>query len=405
MQVPLLDLKGQYAAIRAEVDAAIREVAESQQFILGPVVEAFEKEIAAYLEVPHAIACASGSDALLLALLAYDVGPGDAVLCPPFTFFATGGAIARLGAEPRFIDIEPEGYNLDAAALERYFEANTEPDPLTGKRVDKRSGNHVAAIMPVHLYGQPADMAPILAVAERVGVPVIEDAAQAIGARYGGKRVGALGAVGCFSFFPSKNLGAWGDAGLLTTHDAALAEKLQMLRVHGSAKRYYHTYVGVNSRLDAIQAAVLRVKLRHLDDWTAARQGKAQRYDRLLAQAGLVGRVTPPRVLADREDIPQSPGRAHLSYRGASHIFHQYVVRVPGRDAVREALKANGIGTEVYYPVPLHLQECFQDLGWRKGAFPVSERAAAEVLALPIYPELTEEQQRYVVSSLAAALG
>lgn len=405
MQVPLLDLKGQYAAIRAEIDAAIREVAESQQFILGPVVEAFEKEIAAYIEVPHAIACASGSDALLLALMAYGVGTGNAVVCPPFTFFATGGAIARLGAEPRFIDIEPEGYNLDVTKLEAYLREGTELDAISGRRADKRSGNLLVGIMPVHLYGQPADMAPILGLAERYGVPVIEDAAQAIGARYGGKRVGALGAIGCFSFFPSKNLGAWGDAGLLTTNDPAIAEKLRMLRVHGSAKRYFHTYVGVNSRLDAIQAAVLRVKLRHLDDWTAARQGKAQRYDRLLAESGLVGRVTPPLVLADREDIPQSPGRTHLPLRSASHIFHQYVVRVPNRDAVREALKAKGIGTEVYYPLPLHLQECFQDLGWRKGDFPVSEKAAAEVLALPIYPELTEEQQRYVVSSLAAALG
>ncbi len=239
----------------------------------------------------------------------------------------------------------------------------------------------------------------------RNGVPVIEDAAQAIGARYGGKRVGTLGTIGCFSFFPSKNLGAWGDAGLLTTNDDALAEKLRMLRVHGSAKRYYHTYVGVNSRLDALQAAVLRVKLRHLDEWTAARQGKAQRYDKLIAEAGLVGAVKPPVVIADREDLTATPDRTHLPFRGASHIFHQYVVRVPNRDMVREKLKAAGVGTEVYYPLPLHLQECFEDLGWKLGDFPVSERAAAEVLALPIYPELTEEQQRHVVSSLASALG
>lgn len=405
MHVPLLDLKGQYAAIRAEVDAAIREVAESQQFILGPVVEAFEKEVAAYLEVPHAIGCASGSDALLLALMAYGVGPGNAVVCPTFTFFATGGAIARLGAEPRFLDIEPESYNLDPMALEAYLREGTEPDPISGRRADKRSGNLVVGIMPVHLYGQPADMAPIVGLANRYGIPVIEDAAQAIGARYDGKRLGSLGAVGCFSFFPSKNLGAWGDAGLLVTHDAALAEKLRMLRVHGSAKRYHHTYVGVNSRLDAIQAAVLRVKLRHLDEWTAARQAKAQRYDRLIAEAGLSEVVKAPVVIADREDLIATPDRSQVEFRGASHIFHQYVVRVPNRDVVREKLKAAGVGTEVYYPLPLHLQECFRELGWKAGDFPVSERAAAEVLALPIYPELTEEQQRHVVSALAAALG
>lgn len=402
MQIPLLDLKAQYAAIRGEIDEAIREVAESQQFILGPVVEEFEREIAAYLEVPHAIGCASGSDALLLALMAYGVGPGNAVVCPPFTFFATAGAIARLGAEPRFVDIEEDSYNLDPVALEAYLREGTELDAVSGRRADKRSGNLLAAIVPVHLFGQPADMAPILGLAERYGVPVIEDAAQAIGARYGGKRVGSLGVAGCFSFFPSKNLGAWGDAGLLTTNDAALAERLRMLRVHGSAKRYYHACVGVNSRLDAIQAAVLRVKLRHLDEWTVARQERAQCYDRLIAEAGIAHAVKPPVVIADREAPTATPDR---EFRRASHIFHQYVVRVPNRDAVRAALKSKGIGTEVYYPLPLHLQACFQDLGWKAGDFPVSERAAAEVLALPMYPELTEEQQRYVVSSLAAALG
>ncbi len=400
MQVPLLDLKAQYASIRGEVDAAIREVAESQQFILGPQVEAFEREIATYLEAPHAIACASGSDALVLALMAYGVGPGHAVVCPPFTFFATAGAIARLGAEPRFVDIEPEAYNLDPVALEAYLREGTELDAFSGKRLDKRSGNLLAAVMPVHLYGQPADLQPIVGLAQRYGVPVIEDAAQAIGARYDGKRIGGIGAVGCFSFFPSKNLGAWGDAGLLVTRDDEMAAKLRMLRVHGSAKRYYHTYVGINSRLDALQAAVLRVKLRHLDAWTAARVAKAQRYDALLEEAGLLGKVAPPVVLADRGELIRTPD----PMRGASHIFHQYVVRVPRRDAVREAMKARGVGTEVYYPLPLHLQECFQDLAWKKGDFPVSEKAADEVLALPIYPELTEEQQRYVITSLAEAL-
>ncbi len=380
MPVPLLDLRKQYVTLRDEIGAAMREVMESQRFILGPVVERFESNVAAYLGAKHAIGVASGSDALLLALMALDIGPGDEVVTTPFSFFATAGCIARLGARPIFVDIEGRGFNMCTNRLAHLLEGRTG----RGTRSSK-SRRKIRAIMPVHLYGQACDMSALMKLAREHGIAVIEDAAQAIGGTFGGRRVGLFGAVGCFSFFPSKNLGGWGDGGLITTQHAALAKKLKMLRVHGSERRYFHRYVGINSRLDALQAAVLNVKLNHLDSWTSARQDKADRYDRLLAEAGLGEFVTPP---------PRLPQR--------SHIFHQYVVRCARRDDLKDYLKRQSVETEVYYPLPLHLQKCFQSLGHKKETFPVAERASREVLALPIFPELTEEQQREVVSCMRA---
>jgi dTDP-4-amino-4,6-dideoxygalactose transaminase len=368
MQVPLLDLKQQHAALRGELRAALERVLDSQQFILGEDVRLLEAELAAYTRTAHAVGCGSGSDALLLALLALDVGAGAEVVTTPFTFFATAGAVARAGARPVFVDIEPRTYNINPARVEAAF------TPRTG------------AVMPVHLYGQCAEMGEILRVAEGHGVPVIEDAAQAIGAKdEAGRSAGSTGAAGCFSFYPTKNLGAAGEAGLVTTNDADVAERLRRLRVHGGATEYHHDEVGFNSRLDTLQAAVLRVKLQHLDRWSDARRERADAYTRLLSEAGLEEFVTPPFVR-----------------HGARHIFHQYVVRVAAarRDPLIEHLKQNGVGTKVYYPVPLHLQPCFADLGYRAGDFPESERAARETLALPMFPELKREQQEYVVETL-----
>jgi dTDP-4-amino-4,6-dideoxygalactose transaminase len=360
MNVPVLDLKAQYAVIKVEVDAAIAEVLQSQHFILGPKVDQCEKAIAAYSGCSHAIGVSSGSDALLACLMAENIGPGDEVITTPYTFFATAGAIARLGAVPIFVDIDPVTYNLD-------------PSKILPKVTDK-----TRAIIPVHLYGQMADMDAVMRVANEHSLVVIEDAAQAIGAEYKGHRAGSIGHYGCFSFFPSKNLGAAGDGGMVVTNDAQRAEKLRCLRVHGSKPKYQ--IVGGNFRLDAIQAAVVSAKLPHLDAWTAARQRNAKRYDQLFGEAGLP--ITLPAVVADR------------------HIFNQYVIRVPARDELQAHLQKKGIGTEVYYPVPMHLQECFTYLGHTAGAFPESERAAKETLALPIYPELTESQAEYVVESV-----
>jgi dTDP-4-amino-4,6-dideoxygalactose transaminase len=362
MNVPVLDLKAQYAVIKVEVDAAIAEVLQSQHFILGPKVDQCEKAIAAYSGCSHAIGVSSGSDALLACLMAENIGPGDEVITTPYTFFATAGAIARLGAVPIFVDIDPVTYNLD-------------PSKILPKVTDK-----TRAIIPVHLYGQMADMDAVMRVANEHSLVVIEDAAQAIGAEYKGHRAGSIGHYGCFSFFPSKNLGATGDGGMVVTNDAQRAEKLRCLRVHGSKPKYHHKIVGGNFRLDAIQAAVVSAKLPHLDAWTAARQRNAKRYDQLFGEAGLP--ITLPAVVADR------------------HIFNQYVIRVPARDELQAHLQKKGIGTEVYYPVPMHLQECFTYLGHTAGAFPESERAAKETLALPIYPELTESQAEYVVESV-----
>lgn len=386
IQAPLFDLKTQYAELKAEIEPAMREVIESQHFILGPQVDELEKEIADYCQARYAIGCASGSDALLLALMAYDIGPGDEVICPSYTFFATAGAIARLGARPVFIDIEPTTYNLDIAALEKTIASCT----------------RLKAIIPVHLYGQAVDLDAVLALANKAGVPVIEDAAQAIGATDArGVRVGVRGAIGCFSFFPTKNLGGFGDGGILTTQNEKLAQKLKILRVHGMEPKYYHSHLGINSRLDAIQATVLRVKLRHLDRWHGARQKNAAFYDKFFREAGAKDSGTP---LSQNSKIALRIPKG--SAVPATHIYNQYVIRVPSekRDAMRAYLADNGVGTEIYYPVPLHLQECFAYLGYKAGALPESEAAARETIALPIFPELTQEQLEHVAQNVAAFL-
>lgn len=367
MQVPLLDLKAQYATIKTEIDAAIAEVMESQHFILGPKVEQCERAVAKYSNCSHAIGVSSGSDALLACLMAENIGPGDEVITTPYTFFATVGAIARVGATPVFVDIDPISYNIDTTQI--------------ASKVTRKT----RAVIPVHLYGQMADMDPIMELAKEHNFVVIEDAAQAIGAESNGRRAGSIGHYGCFSFFPSKNLGAAGDGGMIVTNDAQRAEKLKVLRAHGSKPKYYHKVIGGNFRLDAIQAAIVSAKLSHLDSWTERRQRNAKRYDHLFAQAGFDGKT---------------PGNANVvlpSLVASRHIFNQYVIRTRRRDELQSALQQRGIGTEVYYPVPMHVQECFAYLGHRAGAFPESERAAKETLALPIYPELSDEQLRYVV--------
>jgi len=365
--VPALDLKAQYETIRAEIEPVVRNVLESQYFILGPEVAGLEGEIAQYCDVPHGIGCASGSDALLLPLLALGVGPGDEVITTPYTFFATGGAIWRTGAKPVFVDIEPDTYNIDPNLIEAAITPRTK------------------VIIPVHLYGQSADMDPINELAARHGISVLEDAAQAIGARYKGRRAGSLGQSAAFSFYPSKNLGGFGDGGMITTLDPALARSMARLRVHGMEPKYHHHEVGYNSRLDALQAAVLRVKLRHLDAWTDARREVAQRYRLLFEEHELLGLVNLPIERAD-----------------CFHVFNQYVVRVPDtdRDPLRSHLSEQRIGTEIYYPIPLHLQVCFNSLGHEAGDFPRSEAAARQTIALPMYPELTEDAQRHVVGSI-----
>lgn len=367
MNVPLLDLKEQNDKLRPEIEAALARVLDTNSFILGGEVAELEKELAAYCGTKYAIGCASGSDAILLALMAFDIGAGDEVITTPYSFFATASAITRLGATPVFVDIDPVTYNLDISMLESAITERTK------------------AIQPVHLYGQCADMTELGAMASKHGVPVVEDAAQAIGAAENGTLAGAMGAIGCFSFYPSKNLGGMGDGGFVTTNDGVLAKKLLALRVHGSEVKYYHKYVGLNSRLDGFQGAVLRVKLPHLDAWTNARRENAARYRRLFTDAGLTEQVGLP---SERD--------------GTKHIYNQYIVRVPNRrDDLRVRLTEQGIGTDIYYPVPLHLQECFSYLGYKSGDMPESERAAAETLALPIYPELRAEQQEYVVNEIA----
>jgi len=381
LEVPLLDLRAQYAVIRTEIEAAVANVLESQSFVLGPEVEAFEEAIADYCGARFAVGCASGSDALLLALMALGVGPGDQVVCPTYSFFATAGAIVRAGAEPVFADIDPAHYNVSAATLER-----------AAARCQR-----LRALLPVHLYGQAAELEGIEALADACGVPVIEDAAQAIGSMDArGRRVGATGRVGCFSFYPTKNLGGFGDGGLLTTGDEALARALRVLRVHGAKTRYHHGVVGMNSRLDALQAAVLRVKLRHLEHWTQARRGNAEHYDALFAAAGAADSRVP---LEDGGLALRTPARPP---EPARHVFHQYVVRVPGalRDRLRAHLAERGIGTAIYYPLPLHRQECFRNLGYAEGSLPEAERAARETLALPIHAELRREQREHVAASV-----
>jgi len=383
-KIPLLDLKAQYAAIRDEVMPLIEKVCASQQFILGEHVRGLEAEIAAYCACRFGVGVSSGTDALLLAAMALGIGAGDEVVTTPFTFFATAGTIARLGARPVFCDIDPATFNLSARAVGEFLERGCVlRDRVLRNRV---TGGRVAALMPVHLYGQTADMAALMELARAHGLRVIEDAAQAIGGEcLHGARAGSIGDVGCFSFFPSKNLGAFGDAGLCTVNDAELAERLSVLRVHGGHPKYYHRYIGGNFRLDELQAAVLRVKLKHLDGWTEARRRNASHYDAAFAAAELAGRIVTPRAV---------PG-----YR---HIYNQYVVRAHDRDALRAHLAEHGVGTEIYYPVPLHLQECFAYLGYRRGDFPEAELAAAETLALPIYPELERAQLATVVASIAS---
>lgn len=367
MNVPLLDLKEQNSTLRPEIEAALARVLDTNGFILGAEVAELECELAGYCGVKYAIGCASGSDAILLALMAYDISPGDEVITTPYSFFATVSAITRLGATPVFVDIDPVTYNLDTSQVEAAITSRTK------------------AIEPVHLYGQCADMAALREIASRHNIPLVEDAAQAIGAEENGVQAGAIGEIGCFSFYPSKNLGGMGDGGFITTNDDALAKKLLALRVHGSEEKYYHKYVGLNSRLDGFQGAVLRVKLPHLDAWTDKRRSNADTYRRLFTDLGLTEQIGIP-----------------FERPNAKHIYNQYVIRVPGRrDELRAHLTEEGIGTDIYYPVPLHLQECFAYLGYKPGDMPESEKAALETLALPIYPELTSEQQQYVAESIA----
>jgi dTDP-4-amino-4,6-dideoxygalactose transaminase len=368
MKVPLLDLSEQNQSLRPEIEAALGKVLDTNGFILGAEVAALESELAEYCGTKHAIGCASGSDALLLALMALDVGLDDEVITTPYSFFATASAVTRLGAKPVFVDIDPKTYNLDISQIESKINERTK------------------AIQPVHLYGQCADMDDLREISEKYNVPLVEDAAQAIGAEDAGRRAGAMSEIGCFSFYPSKNLGGMGDGGFMTTDSDTLAHKLSALRVHGSFERYYHKWVGLNSRLDGFQGAVLRVKLPHLDAWTDKRKANADYYRTLFTDAGLNEQIVLP---FERENV--------------RHIYNQFVVRIPGgqRDDLKQFLAENEIGTDVYYPVSLHLQECFEYLGYKQGEFPESEKASAETLALPIYPELKRQQQEYVVQKIA----
>ena len=365
MPVPLLDLEAQYRPLRDAILAAITRVCDSQRFIMGPEVDALERELAAQLGVRHAISVSSGTDALLLALMTLGIGPADEVVTTTYSFFATAGCVSRVGAKPVLVDIDPATFNIDPA------QAVAAITP------------HTKAIMPVHLYGLAADLDPLMAAADRAGIAVIEDAAQAIGATYKSRPLGGIGALGCFSFFPSKNLGAFGDAGLLTTNDDALAKQARLLRTHGMQPKYYHHVVGANFRMDALQAAILRVKAPHLDAWTEGRRRNAATYRTLFREAGLDRTISMPTEPPDRR-----------------HIYNQFVIRSADRDGLKRHLDEHGIGNEIYYPVPFHLQPCFADLGYARGAFPHAERAAAETLAIPIYGELTDAQQRTVVSTI-----
>jgi dTDP-4-amino-4,6-dideoxygalactose transaminase len=370
MTVPLLDLQAQYGPIRTEILAAITRVCDSQRFILGPEVEALERELAAQIGVEHVITVSSGTDALLVVLMALGIGPGHEVITPTYSFFATAGCVSRLGATPVFVDVDPVTLNAGADAVARAITPRTR------------------AILPVHLFGLCADMAPLLALGARAGVPVIEDAAQAIGATCRGRQAGTMGAAGCFSFFPSKNLGAFGDGGCVTTGDAALAREIALLRNHGAEPKYFHSRIGGNFRLDALQAAVLRVKAPHLPAWTDARRRNADRYRAFFRELGLDAIV----------ELPVEPP-------GFRHIYNQFVIRGPRRDALRAHLADRGIGTEIYYPVPFHRQACFAGVAPADQAFPSADRAAESSLALPVYGELTADQQRHVVASIAAFHG
>ena len=385
MKVPLLDLKPQYRALKPELDAALLRVAESQYFILGPEVKALEAATAAYSGCKFGIGLSSGTDALLIALMALEIGAGDEVITSPYTFFATAGTIARVGARPVFVDIEPGTFNISPKAIADFIAKNCETK--NGALVNKATGGRIRALMPVHLYGQVADLDPIMAMAAKYDLFVIEDAAQAIGSEDAkGRRACSVGHIGCLSFFPTKNLGAFGDAGACVTNDAALAAKMMKLRVHGMEPKYFHELIGGNFRLDEIQAAVLNVKLPHLDSWSAARQRNAAFYDTAFKKAELSANiVTPPPAAA-----------------GSRHIYNQYCIRAVNRDALRKHLGEQGIGAEIYYPLALHMQECFKYLGHEPEDFPESLKATKETLALPIYPELVESQLQYVVDTIAA---
>ncbi len=384
MNIPFLDLKAQYKSIQEEIDQKILEVVSSQKFVLGSEVEALEEEVAAYSRTGHAVGVSSGSDALIISLMAFELGEGDAVITTPFTFFATAGAVARIKAKPIFCDIEEKSYNLDTEKLAELLESRSRAQDVSS----------IKAIIPVHLYGQCVDMTPVLALAKKYELSVIEDAAQAIGSEYpahdGIKKSCSLGDVGILSFFPSKNLGGFGDGGMVLTDDDQLAQKLKLLRVHGSRNKYFYDILGGNFRLDAIQAAVLRVKLKHLDAWQQKRREKASYYDRIFKESGLA-----------KDALVQIP---EALYRDSDaeyfHTYHQYVIRAEDRDKLREFLEDKGVNTAIYYPLPLHLQKCFSYLGYKEGDFPVAEKAAHEVLALPIYPELSAEQQDHIVSSI-----
>jgi dTDP-4-amino-4,6-dideoxygalactose transaminase len=374
--IPMLDLSRQYASIRRQVTEAIERVCESQQYIMGKEVSDFEAEAAAFLGTKHAIGCASGTDAIWLALIASGVGPGDEVITTPFSFFATASTITRIGAKPIFVDVDPETLNIDPGCIE--------------ERIKRTRSSRIKAMLPVHLYGQCAEMDELARIGAQYKLAVIEDAAQAFGAGWRGKRAGGIGASGAFSFYPTKNLSAFGDGGLVTTNDSKIADHVRLLRSHGSSKRYYHQEIGWNSRLDAIQAAILNVKMKHIEDWNAKRRQRADAYELMLKSSGLLATNksgSPVRLL---KRLPQ-----------AFHIFHQYVIRVERRDELREFLANKKIGSEVYYPVPLHLQQCFGYLGYAEGDLPESERAASDVLALPMFPELTSEEQATVVSAIS----
>ena len=384
MQVPLLDLKAQYATLAAEIIPVIEAVCASQRFILGRYVTDFELSAARYCRCASAVGVSSGTDALLLALMALGIGPGDEVITTPYTFFATAGTIARTGARPIFCDVDPISYNLKADEVRRFIEQQCER--RDGRLVNKATGGRVRALMPVHLYGQCAEMDPLIALCGQYALDLIEDAAQAIGAEDAqGRRAGSVGTVGCLSFFPSKNLGAFGDAGMCVTQDTALGQHMRILRVHGGEPKYFHAFIGGNFRIDEIQAAVLGIKLKYLDQWTAGRQRNADYYGAAFARAGLGARIVVPAAAP-----------------GAHHIWNQYVIRADRRDLLRSFLAQSGVGTEIYYPVPLHRQKCFAYLGYVEGDFPAAERAALETLALPIYPELEPAQLQYVVDQIAA---
>ena len=390
VKIPLLDLKAQYQSIRTEVRQAIDEVLDSQQFILGPTVKRFEEEAASYLQCDAAIGVASGSDALLLSLMALGIGAGDAVLVPPFTFFSTVSSITRLGAIPIFIDIDPESCLMDVRKVSALLEERCRPHPDGHGLIESKSQSRIKVILPVHLFGQSCSMAPLVAIARRYHLRIVEDVAQAFGARAlfspgVAKAAGTIGDLGCFSFFPTKTLGGIGDGGLVVSDQKDLADRVRMLRVHGENSKYHHQAVGLNSRLDAIQAAVLMVKLRHVDEWCEERIGRARGYQKLFSETGLVGE----RII----------GLPPLS-SGKGHVFNYYVIRVEQRDDLRRYLGERGVQTEVYYPLPLHLQPCFAHLGYHKGSFPNAELAAAQVLTLPMYPELTPEQQEFVVREI-----